>query len=148
MAHISNVDWESGKRGSFESKLYESHGYHGLSSFVENRNVQDIVRDFPLNLPILNNAKGVISHSAFSRSLAQSWYGNCKDNNWDVLPLLRVSKHNMNKKAARDALRIDTDCFLICTFGLLGPSKLNSELLDAWLASELSKNINCILVFV
>jgi hypothetical protein len=37
---------------------------------------------------------------------------------------------------------------VVCSFGLLGPSKLNHRLLNAWLASTLAKNANCVLIFV
>ena len=37
--------------------------------------------------------------------------------------------------------------FVICSFGVLGHTKLNDILLDAWLASDLARMDNCYLIF-
>ena len=54
----------------------------------------------------------------------------------------------MDRAEARRQLGLSHDDFVVCSFGLLGPNKLNHRLLNAWLASTLAKNTNCVLVFV
>nr|WP_274378616.1 glycosyltransferase [Desulforamulus profundi] len=38
--------------------------------------------------------------------------------------------------------------FVVCSFGMLGPTKLNHRLLAAWLATPMAKDKTCRLVFV
>ncbi|WP_345785306.1 glycosyltransferase [Stenotrophomonas maltophilia] len=40
------------------------------------------------------------------------------------------------------------DAFVVCSFGFMAPTKLNSRLVDAWLASSMAEDENCYLVFV
>lgn len=52
------------------------------------------------------------------------------------------------RKAARARLGLDPDDFIVCSFGMLGPTKLNKELVAAFLASPLAHAPRCALVFV
>jgi glycosyltransferase involved in cell wall biosynthesis len=45
-------------------------------------------------------------------------------------------------------LGIGTEEFLVCSFGIIGPSKLNHRLLDAWSMSKLLRDERCHLAFV
>ncbi len=42
----------------------------------------------------------------------------------------------------------DSSRFYVCSFGMLGPTKLNHRLVSAWLNSSLARDPNCFLVFV
>ena len=53
-----------------------------------------------------------------------------------------------DREAARQALGLAPDDLLVCSFGLLGPTKLSHRLLAAWLASPLAKDPKAYLVFV
>ena len=48
----------------------------------------------------------------------------------------------------RQALGLPKDAFVVCSFGFMAPTKLNSRLVDAWLASSMAEDENCYLVFV
>ena len=61
---------------------------------------------------------------------------------------MRVAIRDVDRDAARKKLGIAPDDFLVCSFGLLGRTKLNHRLLDAWLASSLNGTKQCRLVFV
>ena len=61
---------------------------------------------------------------------------------------LRIPALKLDNLENRRALNLKEDDFVVCSFGLLAPTKLNQRLLDAWLASSLSKNEHCKLVFV
>ena len=65
-----------------------------------------------------------------------------------VIPLMRELQSNVDRRKAREAVGFTDDDFVVCSFGLLGPSKLNHRLLEAWLASRLSEHNNSYLVFV
>jgi len=126
--------------------LYESHGW---SAVAERFNVSDgIELKYPANLEVLQHAIGVIAHSEYSLNLATHWYGKEFSADWAVIPLLRVPSQVGNRNDERQNLRLKSDDFVICTFGMLGPAKLNHRLLEAWLLSRLINDTNCILVFV
>ena len=51
-------------------------------------------------------------------------------------------------KAARQRLELSETAFVVCSFGLVTPRKLNDRLLEAWLASPLAQDEGCCLIFV
>ncbi|MEI7997318.1 MAG: glycosyltransferase family 4 protein, partial [Methylococcaceae bacterium] len=134
--------------GFLEQALYHSHGYAGLQQRFQASDAQEVIWRYPCNLGVLQNALGVIVHTEYSRRLASQWYGDSAANQWMVIPHLRVPEHAIDRAEARRQLKLNHDDFVVCSFGMLGPTKLNQRLLDAWLASSLSKNERCLLVFV
>lgn len=145
---VAHMDVHGFNPDSWGVELYSAHGYGAVKERYHVADTADVVWKYPCNLSVLENAKGIIVHSDNSRRLATQWYGEEIDNNWVIIPHLRVSAVESNRASARRALNLGVDDFVVCSFGLLGPSKLNHRLLDAWLASDLSKDKNCILVFV
>ncbi|QBM77838.1 glycosyltransferase [Sphingomonas sp. AAP5] len=103
---------------------------------------------YPCNLRVIQDALGIIVHSDYPRQLARSWYGKDAGQNWNVIPLLREPLASVGKAVARKTLGIDERDFIVCSFGVLGPMKLNDRLLAAWLASPLAQNPSCHLIFV
>ncbi|OON60752.1 hypothetical protein B0920_17510 [Massilia sp. KIM] len=135
----------------FLRNLYESHGYTGLQRLAaEGRNAS--VWAMPLNRGVLEHATGIIVHSDYPRRLAEEWYGPGAADAWQTIPLLRGKPEGaaspQARAAARARLKFGADDFVVCSFGLLGPTKLNEELLDAFLASPLAQDPRCSLVFV
>ncbi|MDR0441742.1 MAG: FkbM family methyltransferase, partial [Candidatus Accumulibacter sp.] len=130
-----------------ERTLYASHGYPALADRTP---VDEDVARYPVNLPVLQAAQGVIAHSEYARRLASQWYGEDAGRDWMVLPHLRVPVSLLPeaRAAARKTLGIAPDAFLVCAFGIMGPTKLNDRLIDAWLASPLTKDSRALLVFV
>jgi glycosyltransferase involved in cell wall biosynthesis len=110
--------------------------------------VADVVWKYPCNLSVLQRAQGVIVHSEYSRHLANRWYGISEAEHWAVVPSLRPPVFEVDRVNARQALSLETEDLVVCSFGLLGPHKLNHRLLDAWLESELANSNESILVFV
>ena len=133
--------------GIYQQSLYESHGYPALIDHRDGGN-DAAVWKYPCNKPVLEQATGVIVHSEFSRLLAQTWYGPGAADSWQTIPLVRALPGESQRQAARLALGLKDTDFLVCAFGMLGPSKLNHELLHAWLASALADNSTCHLCFV
>ncbi|MDR2678206.1 MAG: FkbM family methyltransferase [Zoogloeaceae bacterium] len=129
----------------WEQALHASHGYRALA---EQTPINEKVIDYPANLPVLQAAQGVIVHSDYARQLASYWYGNAAGRDWTILPHLRVPARQEARAKARETLGIAADAFLVCAFGIMGPTKLNDRLIEAWLASPLAADSRALLVFV
>lgn len=128
--------------------LYLSHGYGAAKIGTQTNRREDAIFDFPASFVLIQKALGIIVHSEHSRSLARKFYaaGSCE--NWEIVPFARRQPDRIEKAAARRALGISGQAFLICSFGFLGPTKLNHRLVEAWLESELASDQSCSLVFV
>ncbi|MFZ6773959.1 glycosyltransferase [Undibacterium sp. SXout7W] len=145
---IDYLDHYDKKKDAFSNALYYSHG---LQALLDQKNIgkTETIWKYPCNKKVLDKAKGIIVHSNFPRKLAEQWYGNHYADAWITIPLLRGERnHVLMRKTARDVLHINNSDFLVCSFGLMGFTKCNEELLDAWLASSLAKDPHCKLVFV
>ena len=148
---LDNMERDGVQPQAFLQALYASHGHSGLLGHQElGRN--GAIWAYPCNKTVLEQAAGVIVHAEFSRTLAEQWYGPGSADHWRTLPLLRGLADNaapeQARAAARAALQLADGDFLVCSFGMLGPTKLNHRLLDAFLASPLAQDPCCRLVFV
>jgi glycosyltransferase involved in cell wall biosynthesis len=133
--------------GFWTMALYESHGYPAVARRFGG-DADDVKSTYPCNVQVLRAALNVIVHSDNSRRLARAWYGPAAADGWHVIPHLRSAAHDLRRQQARQALGLGADTFVVCSFGLLGPNKLNDRLLSAWLATTLARDANCVLVFV
>ncbi|WP_262966472.1 glycosyltransferase [Methylobacter psychrophilus] len=127
--------------------LYQSHGYQALVERYHAKNF-DWLWKYPCNKVIVEDSIGVIVHSNKPRQLAEQWLGKTCANNWSVIPLLRTPQVAIKRVEARSLLGLDTNDFIVCSFGIMGEPKQNHRLLHAWFASTLSKDKSCHLVFV
>jgi glycosyltransferase involved in cell wall biosynthesis len=134
--------------GYWARTLYEGHGYPALAHRFHAADTADVVWAYPCNAGVLRDALGMIVHSENSRRLASQWYGPEAARGWAVVPHLRVPEPAADRAGARRKLGLKEDDFVVCSFGLLGPSKLNDRLLSSWLASALAQDKRCVLVFV
>ena len=128
--------------------LYKSHGYGALAARSLPGQFAKITEQYPANFEVLQLAQGVIVHSQYSKQLANTWYGPQLAEHWSVIPLLRLPNSKMDRNAARQALGLQPSDFIVCSFGLMGPTKLNHRLLKAWLDSSMADDETCKLVFV
>ena len=131
--------------------LFDSHGYTALLDRAEIGDTAAVWK-YPSNRNVLQQAEGIIVHSELPKRLAADWYGPAMAADWQVLPLLRGLAGDGDRASARLAARarlgLDPDLFLVCSFGLLGQTKLNEELLQAWQQSPLAEDPHCRLTFV
>jgi glycosyltransferase involved in cell wall biosynthesis len=129
--------------------LFHSHGYTALAyRLAQGRN--EAVWEFPSNKRVLECATGVIVHSPYSIELAEKWYGPEAAERWRLIPLLRGEPAGGTRERAqvRSDLGIGPDELVICSFGMMGQTKLNDRLFDAFLAQAPVMTKRCRLVFV
>ena len=137
---------QTGEPSIFSKVLFDSHGYLGV--LQEREFGRDwAVNNLPCNRRVIDAAAGIIVHSDFSRKLADKWYGPGTSGSWEMIPLLRTVLSN-DREAARRRLGISANDYLVCSFGLMDPTKLNDRVLSGWLRSQLAGNRKCRLVFV
>lgn len=141
---------QEGYASAWVDALYASHGYMAVTDRFNAPDTADVVFRYPCNFEVLANAEGIIVHSDYSIELAKQWYGELAAQDWAVVPLLRDPPRDIAKERAkaREELGMGEDDLLVCSFGLLGETKLNHRLLKAWLDSPLSAEASCHLVFV
>ncbi len=144
-AHIEVTGYQP---GYWTESLYQASGYRAVQQRFHTEDTADVVWQYPCNISVLRSALALLVHSENSRRLANQWYGEGSARDWFVIPHLRASEIAFDKLQARRQLDLADMDFVICSFGLLGSTKLNHRLLDAWLASELANDKNCLLVFV
>lgn len=130
--------------------LYASHGYQAQHIGFAASDPAEAVWKYPCNLPVLQGAQGVIVHSDYSLRLAQQWYGATAGKGWRVIPLERRKAEVVaeTRQLARARLGVRADQFMVCSFGIMGPTKQNHRLLEAWMRSSLAWDERCHLVFV
>jgi glycosyltransferase involved in cell wall biosynthesis len=149
---IANMHHHGVKRNGWAKALVHSHGWTALQAYNNaNSNAtasSDLANIYPCNLEVLEQALGVIVHSSQSCQLAMKWFGPDAAKDWTLIPLLRTAGPKMDRELARQKLGLLKDDFIVCSFGALGPTKLNQRLLSAWLASPMTRDPHCVLVFV
>jgi glycosyltransferase involved in cell wall biosynthesis/SAM-dependent methyltransferase len=140
------LEFQGGGPRAWDEALYFSHGLRAVRE--RHLDTQSALRNYPVNLQIVQRAEGLIVHSDYSRRLAQEWCGDALMQTVDVIPMLRSPADAHDKAAARRRLGIDERDFLVCSFGFLNWTKLNHRLLSSWSASDLARDRHCRLVFV
>jgi hypothetical protein len=131
----------------FQNQLNRSHGYVGLLARSQASDIADVIWQYPCSRSVLEDSIGTIFHSENSIQLAKDWYG-LERHSASVIPLLRAPASATDASALRHTLGLSENAFVVCSFGLLGPTKLNHRLLNVWLESDLAKSDECQLIFV
>lgn len=146
---LYNLDYMVPGSDLFRRALFHSHGYSGLAHRQTHGAVESVWK-YPANKFVLDQATGVIVHSSFSTELAEEWYGPASARNWRILPLLRGKPAGRmpKRETIRRSFDIADDELLICSFGMMGPTKLNDVLLDAYLDLPPALRRRCRLVYV
>ena len=144
---IDHAEASSRYPNNFCRMLYQAHGYRALCDERDHGRAEAIYR-YPCNKAVIDQASGVIVHSAHSVELAARWYGQAAASGWHQIPLMRALPGEIDKAAARKALGIGDDDFLVCSFGMLSPTKCSEQIAAAWIGSALHADPRCHLVFV
>ncbi|ESX10610.1 glycosyltransferase [Mesorhizobium sp. LSJC264A00] len=135
-----------GMANAWDRELFHSHGYPAIWERL--RTSVDTIQKYPCSQRTIEDASGLIIHSNYSAKLVREYYGASSQINMRTVPLARAAVKLLSKQAARKELGIDEDAFVVCSFGILAPTKLNHRLMDALSASALSRDKQCKLVFV
>jgi glycosyltransferase involved in cell wall biosynthesis len=149
VAHLAHG--EGAVPSLWDEYLYRSHGYDALRYKAAQPDSSASIWKYPANFPVVERSIQVIVHSRYSVDLAAQWYGPHVAGNWHVVPQLRAPIPETGaaaRRAARQRLSIAEDTWLVCSFGMVGPSKLSARLLDAWELGGFSANMRGQLVFV
>jgi glycosyltransferase involved in cell wall biosynthesis len=142
LGHIlSHRDRTGEDPGGWARALYQSHGYRALSGDRE-----DAVLRYPACFAQLAAARGTIVHSAFAKAEIGRWFPAVPADSVQIIPHLRAAVEQPDRAGARAALGLAEDEFILCSFGMTGPLKLNHRLVDAFLASDLHKHGRLVLV--
>ena len=144
---LAYLDLNGSAPGLWDRGLYHSHGYPALADRYRNEDKTQTIWKYPCNLVSIDRSLGVIVHSKHSVELSEEWYG-CTPTRWRIIPLLRKTPKTLSPQEAKVLLGFKPEDFLVCSFGMLGPTKLNDRLIQAWVESKLSRTRHCHLVFV
>lgn len=147
---VAHLEMSGERPGLWTRALYEAHGYPALVQRrdCERRGENAARYAFPSNAVVLRNAEGILVHSHHSVELAGQWYGSTLPQPWHVVPFPRRLPVAGARASARARLGLAEDVFVVCSFGMLAPTKLNHRLLAAWKSSSLAAAADCRLVFV
>jgi glycosyltransferase involved in cell wall biosynthesis len=147
---LAHMEAQNAPPRQWTDALYESHGYEAVRRRFDPTSWNEAMWEYPCSLSTLSSSLGVIVHSEESRRLAERWYGPGAGCEWSHIPLLRtpVAINDEERANARTVLDLINNEFVVCSFGMLGPSKLNHRLLDAWSQSTMAADPQAILVFV
>lgn len=129
---LSGIQYHLG-RDAWSKAVLLSHGIEGLIE-LDRLSPDAAIRVFPANLPVLQNATGIIVHSEWARDLALQWYGEGASAEWKVIPHARASAKPGDelRAEARRALGFDEGDIVVCTFGHVAATKLSCELIEAF----------------
>lgn len=130
------------------TELYRSHGYPALVERTSAAQLDEIVWKLPCSRSVFDWANGVVVHSQHASSLAKKWYGDALAAKVKMVPLLRSRSSAVGKDVARERLLLKRETILVCSFGMLGPSKLTHRLIEAWIEGGFNKQPNYRLVLV
>lgn len=125
--------------------LMGSHGYPALHDVQKDSSASD---RYAANIGVLQGALRVLTHSRYSQQLAAQNYGTLFAQKIQRIPFPCRIPASVCQAAARARLKIDSDTFVVCSFGFLTPTKLNLELVQAWQLAGLNTNAKARLVFV
>ncbi len=140
------MEYEVGYKHYMSKELYHSHGYTGLL-YLKEKGVESTTKKYPINLRMLQDNKGIIVHSSYPKQLAEEFYVDIEDK-WFLIKQLREIGVNIDKIVSKRKLGFSQQDFLICSFGYIGFIKFSSEILEAFLNSNIINVNNVKLVFV
>lgn len=145
---LSYLESHDGIRNLWSESLYRSHGYRALQVRFAPQGFMDALWKYPSNRQVVEGALGIIVHSPSTRTLARKWLPKSLADPISVIPHMRVIPPKIERDAARKALQIGKDDFVVCSFGIMGETKLSRRLLECWLASRTSERKTSRLIFV
>jgi len=137
---------DAGEPSAFLRLLYDNHGHAALLHDLRHGRPSTL-DTWPVNRDVIERALGVIVHSHYAVKQARLHYGAAAADKFVVVPFPKQRTYG-DRRLARRLLGVGPDDFVVCSFGMLAPTKLNHRLLEAWLQSSLANDKRCRLIFV
>ncbi|MGF6613075.1 glycosyltransferase involved in cell wall biosynthesis [Paraburkholderia sp. WSM4175] len=132
---------------AFRAGLLRSHGYTALQDLAHG-DTASAAMTFPANRAVLDFAMGALVHSQYAVDLASSTYGQAYARRLVRVPFAHPPVSSVSRTDARSRLGVPADAFVVCSFGFMGNTKLNLQLIEAWQACALATHPDACLVFV
>ncbi len=149
------AEFHDGRRGLFSGAMLHSHGPRARRYLAPVQGNPDPAEAATVHLPatkaVLERAIGLISHSPFNSKFARSHYPEGFPAPYRIVPQM-ISPATLaspeERAAARSALGIANDAFVVCSFGHVAWNKCGGTLLAAFEASALGAHSSARLAFV
>jgi glycosyltransferase involved in cell wall biosynthesis len=125
--------WQSGEPRRFLVDLLRSHGWAAVVK-AERLDLDVAQGCFPCTLPVLRTALGIVQHSAHARSILAEHFGEALAARSRLIPSLRQIVPLPSRQAARRALGVPADAFLVCSFGIVARTKMPEQLMAGFAA--------------
>lgn len=148
---LYHIETQGKEQHYWVSELYYSHGYKAVEEYYHSKDLRAVVAKYPSNLSILQKSLEIIVHSNSSKRLIQEYYASSDLDSSVVVPMIKVPILGLSaaeRVKTRKKLNLSEKDFVVCSFGILGATKQNHRLLEAWLNSSLSRDKDCVLIFV
>ena len=149
LSSVIRYDDERGaKPKEWLKELYKSHNYKALIERVQSKDFENETFKYPCSGAVTKDALSLIVHSNFSKTLIEKWYGKVTAKKTSIVSLAREIPQLSDRLSARQRLGFHSNDYIVCSFGFLGPTKMNDRLLMAWIKSSLSNDNCCKMLFV
>lgn len=148
---IGDLVWQNYRYANPERWIdlhYEAHGYLAARDCLTSNNDAAITQRYPCNLSLLESSHGIIVHSEYSKTLAEQWLPQEIARRFGRVPLLRGEAKPVTRQASRKQLGLPENAFVACSFGYLGPTKANLDIIHAWVNSRAGSDGQSVLIFV
>jgi glycosyltransferase involved in cell wall biosynthesis len=143
-----HMEGNGGRTHWFARALYNAHGYKPVTDYFTKEDIHSTLKEHPISYSVFEKSQSVIVHSNYAKKLVEERYHEDNSIHCYEIPLLREPAPQLDRAESRKRLGIDSNDFVVCSFGLLGRHKLNNRLVDAWLSSLLAQQPECKLIFV
>ena len=147
-AAVRHKNFLNGDMNGWAQELFDDYGPTPLFRYAQPGQPETVLRDYPCNLSILENALGVIVHSNHAKELATEWFDQFEVERWQRAHLPRQLAKLVSKAASRQRLGIKKNEFVVSSFGMLNAFKHNDTLIRAFARSRLAGQRNARLLFV
>lgn len=122
---------QEGKNAEFLAELYTSHGYPALK-YAASYGLDAAVEAYPSCLSVLDRSLSVIQHSRHGLDLLAHHYGEEIRDRVSIVPLVSQARFRPPRAEARRRLGLPSDQFIVCSFGMIAPTKMSTTLFEAW----------------
>lgn len=149
---FDHLDHHGSKPGILIEEMFRSHGYRPLLELAR-RSVSPLEREavvwrYPASRVAFEHSYGTIVHSNYSYEAARTHYGVRSADQIVRIEHIRNLPVRHSRDDARSSLGIASGQVVVCSFGLIGRTKLNLELARAWATSPLAKRRDHLLMFL